>query len=224
MMAKKRSHKGERAPEIPGWILRLLVWTVNALTKPSDVILGSRREIQLRMDDRRVVHRRAMLVDGYVALWLGVEVLVYLSLPALNGLCRLLLVLPVIRTVEILVMAIRVSVTDPLFTRLATRVSSYARIVTMGMLNFIELMLCFGIIYGAYPASLVHTRPLDCFDPLYLSVITQFTIGYGDIHPIGLLRGVACLQSLAGFSLITLLIARFVSTNRIEELPRYGER
>jgi hypothetical protein len=48
----------------------------------------------------------------------------------------------------------------------------------------------------------------------YLSVITQLTIGYGDVYPTGWLRVVAAIQGLVGALFIILVIARLVASLR----------
>jgi hypothetical protein len=49
------------------------------------------------------------------------------------------------------------------------------------------------------------------FDALYFSMITQLTIGYGDIRPLHAARWIASLQGLVGFGFTLLIIGRFVS-------------
>ena len=49
----------------------------------------------------------------------------------------------------------------------------------------------------------------------YFSVVTQLTIGYGDVYPISVLRVVAVLQGLIGVVFVVLVLARLIAS-----LPR----
>ena len=54
-------------------------------------------------------------------------------------------------------------------------------------------------------------RPVTGF---YLSVITQLTIGYGDVYPTGWLRVVAAIQGLVGALFIILVLGRLLASLR----------
>ena len=49
------------------------------------------------------------------------------------------------------------------------------------------------------------------FDALYFSVVTESTLGYGDIRPIGISRFLACSQVLCGLVFAGLLVAKITS-------------
>jgi hypothetical protein len=46
---------------------------------------------------------------------------------------------------------------------------------------------------------------------LHLSVVTQLTIGFGDLAPTGWLRPIVWLQGGSGLALIALFITRYLS-------------
>lgn len=54
--------------------------------------------------------------------------------------------------------------------------------------------------------SLIHS--------LYFSGVTLLTIGYGDIIPIGIGRGIALIEALLGYVLPTAFVLRLVQTRR----------
>jgi len=47
--------------------------------------------------------------------------------------------------------------------------------------------------------------------PFYFSFVTQTTLGYGDVKPLGRTRLVAAVQVFIGVLLVTLILARAVS-------------
>jgi hypothetical protein len=48
---------------------------------------------------------------------------------------------------------------------------------------------------------------LNFFDYVYFSVITFSTLGYGDLHPIGVLgKAMACFEVFAGFIMFGVLL------------------
>lgn len=90
---------------------------------------------------------------------------------------------------------------------------SIERMVTLALVNYVEVGLLFANFYRDWPAILVNgertTDPISC---LYFSFITQFTIGYGDIQPVEWARiGVIC-QSGFGLFILAALVARYVSS------------
>jgi hypothetical protein len=70
-------------------------------------------------------------------------------------------------------------------------------------------MLWFGLAYALnYQSLRGASRPADDF---YFSVITQLTIGYGDVSPESLLRIVAAAQGLFGALFVIVVLGRAVS-------------
>jgi hypothetical protein len=87
-----------------------------------------------------------------------------------------------------------------------------ARAVVYGFTYFFESIFCFGAIYAAFPEYLyVSTKTAGPFlDAMHLSFITAFTIGYGDVSPLGWLRPIAWVQGACTMVLVVLMVARFV--------------
>jgi hypothetical protein len=83
----------------------------------------------------------------------------------------------------------------------------------MQCMSSLPPLICFACIYtlGRDHIHLSQSRLLDWFDPLYLSAISQFTIGYGDLSPMSWLGAVVCVQGLLAVILLVLRIARFVA-------------
>ncbi len=132
----------------------------------------------------------------------------------------------VCRVVNIVSFNLRVALVETTRSRSGAAlhlVISAKRSVILGFANFCELIICFGGLYAAFPdlIAVPGDGAKDIVTFIYLSVITQLTIGYGDVSPLGWMRLVVGLQGLSGLLLITLTIGRFVSLIRFVE---YGVR
>jgi hypothetical protein len=67
-----------------------------------------------------------------------------------------------------------------------------------------------GLVYAGKPL------PASFLEALYFSIVTEATLGYGDISPLGLSRLVACLQVISGLILAGLTIAKITSIQGLE--------
>jgi hypothetical protein len=160
---------------------------------------------------------RALWIEGYVILWIAVES-VAISMECM-GLTRGWLPLVLIffalwRILDIVQYAVNTTLFDGLSGRPDNCVASRARMIVLAGVNYIELCACFGIIYAAYCANQNCCHLSGAGSPLtafYFSIITQLTIGYGDVHPMGWLRIVAAAQGLIGTIFVVLVFARLVA-------------
>ncbi len=134
-----------------------------------------------------------------------------------SGLSGFLLWFAAWRITDIVCTAARIVLFDPYKTHYTSeyKISSTVRSIILGFINYIELILAFAVIYCAHieqigPKDVSH----DPLSALYLSAVTQMTVGYGDLQPIGSLRLVASLQAFIGLAFISLFVARFISLLR----------
>lgn len=88
------------------------------------------------------------------------------------------------------------SVFDQLRTNEQVLISSAVRTLVLSFLNYLELVICFGLVYATMLEQLVGASGWG--DALYYSVVTQLTIGYGDIRPLGEARFVSSAQGGGG--------------------------
>lgn len=95
-------------------------------------------------------------------------------------------------------------------------VASHNRLLVNGFINYIELAGWFALIYHRIPGILHEQgKPVhDILACLYFSSITQLTIGYGDITPVGFGRFLAALQAGLGILLLTTFIGKVLSSMR----------
>jgi hypothetical protein len=84
--------------------------------------------------------------------------------------------------------------------------------------SFLLMILIFGILYalltpygqGLSSEGLNHPDN-TLLNSLYFSVVTVTTLGYGDIHPYGISKVLACLEVLLGLAAIGIAIAKITS-------------
>jgi Ion channel len=90
-------------------------------------------------------------------------------------------------------------------------VISIQRSLVLAAINYVELMLWFGLIYALnYHCHHGASRPVTAF---YFSIITQLTIGYGDVYAMGWLRIIAAAQGLIGALFVIVVLGRAVSAS-----------
>jgi hypothetical protein len=117
------------------------------------------------------------------------------------------LVLAALKIIEI----VRVTVGVVLFDEGV--VASVQRTFILAAINFLELGLCYGLFY-ALNKQLLRGPDVGALTGFYFSFITQLTIGFGDVHPVGWLRIVAVIQGLTAALFVLLVFAKIVASLR----------
>lgn len=90
---------------------------------------------------------------------------------------------------------------------------------------FAMIVVC-GIAYtflSLFPGQGLARGPVTFLDGLYFSVVTISSLGYGDLHPVGVARALASIEVLGGLLLVGVLVSRLVSQKQ-EEMLEYLER
>jgi Ion channel len=143
------------------------------------------------------------LTEKYVLICLLIEILIALAFLAPSTghssiAAWVVGILAVIRIVEIVGRIVDV-----------TEVISPPRTLILAGINYFELALCFGVLYASNYQSLNGaSRPITAF---YFSIITQLTIGYGDVSPRGWLRLVVVVQGMLSALFIITVFARAIA-------------
>ena len=175
---------------------------------PPQVLVGSRAAVKQPRDKAKSA-ARARKIELYVVCCVAVEIALGL-LYQLTGLSAWLLRVPVgLRIIDIVQVSINVAVFDQLRRQEPHVVASIPRTLTLTFTNFLELMGCFGLLYLTLMAQLCGAGAW--YDAFYFSVITQLTIGYGDIHPLGAAKALAMVQGIVGVILIVIVIGRVIA-------------
>lgn len=170
-------------------------------------------------EKNRITRIRAKKVDKAICAWVGIEVVGIIGFAAgfIDWILMLLFLLMNLRILEICQYNINMLFFDAKEgdPQNSQYVASITRIIIAMTINFLELILCFGYVYSFFIAAMTEGLfggGVACWsDGYYFSVITQLTIGYGDITPQGWMRFIASFQGLLGYFFSILLISRFVS-------------
>lgn len=196
------------------WFFERLFWGLHQLS-PSRLVRRQGRVAhvnseEFRCDPHGSTVRRSRRVELYIIAWFAVEAALLASvasgilLPAV-----LVRVVLAVRIMDIFQSSVNMSVFDQLRTDKQVVISSAVRTLVLGFLNYTELLVCFGLIYTTLDASLVGST--GWMDDIYFSVVTQLTIGYGDIRPVGWARFVSVAQGLISVAFTILILGRIVA-------------
>lgn len=211
-----------------GWITPLVAGLSDYLHHFIRGSHGPRPEAQENQENPAYTGKRTNEVDTFVAKFLLFDILAYsavVGIPLLRlddcaasiSKCLAIIfamIVSILHLLNIMGTAFRISLFDAWYNRpdLPPAVASHPRIVVLGLVNFIQLLLIFGTIYAIDPTKIIvpdgYTQ--DWLDPIYFSCIVQTTIGFGDRHPEGWLRGVAMLQSVCVFAFVVVFVTRAV--------------
>lgn len=82
------------------------------------------------------------------------------------------------------------------------------RTLLLLLLNYLEVAICFGVLYSVVPDALAGAS--TWFDPFYFSVVTQTTLGFGDVRPVGAGKALAAVHGMTGVVFGILVLSRFL--------------
>ena len=160
--------------------------------------------------------------DAYIVIWLGVALLLgalgWWKYPGLSPALRwLLFVAAGLRVVDITQVVVNVGIFDQLgFAGRGGRqqaVEDVTRSLVLLVWNYCELMVWFGLAY--IPLDILRQSTFQqstLWSRFYFSAVTQLTIGYGDLAPVGWAKAIAAAQGTLGWMLTVIIVARFVAS------------
>ena len=195
------------------WFFERVFWGLHQLS-PSRLVRRSRvahvNSDAFRDDPHGSTIRRSRRVEGYLIAWFLIEAALLVDAAnRLGGPVWMVRVLATVRVLDIFQSSVNMSVFDQLRSEKSLVISSAVRTLVLSFLNYIELLVCFGVLYSTLEGQLVGSS--GWLDDLYFSVVTQLTIGFGDIKPIGWARFVSVMQGLIAVAFMILIFGRIVA-------------
>ena len=224
-MRRRLLGKQLRDYSIITWFFERVFWFLHQLS-PSRVAGGSRvahvNSEAFRQNPKEATAIRSRRKELYILTWFAIEMLllVFAELEA-GWPLWIPRVLATIRILDIFQSSVNLSVFDQLRTDERVVISSAVRTLVLSFLNYLELLICFGIVYVTMLEQLVGA--VTWLDAIYYSVVTQLTIGYGDIRPVGTARFVSAMQGLVAVAFTILILGRIVSVlPKIESVMKHS--
>jgi Ion channel len=207
------------------WFFERVFWLLHQLS-PSRMVGGSRlahvHSEAFRQNPKQATALRSRRKEAYILTWFAIELLLLLLTEIEVGWPLWIpRVLATIRILDIFQSSVNLSVFDQLRTEERVVISSAVRTLVLSFLNYLELLICFGIVYVTMLSKLHGAE--GWMDAIYFSVVTQLTIGYGDIRPLGEARLVSSLQGMIAVAFTILILGRIVSVlPKIESVMKHS--
>lgn len=206
------------------WFFERVFWLLHQLS-PSRIAGGSRvahvNSEAFWQNPQAATAIRSRRKELYILTWFAIE-LVLLLFTELDDGWPLWIprVLATIRILDIFQSSVNLSVFDQLRTDERVVIASAVRTLVLSFLNYLELLICFGIVFVTMLEQLVGA--VTWLDAIYDSVVTPLTIGYGDIRPVGTARFVSAMQGLVAVAFTILILGRIVSVlPKIESVMKH---
>lgn len=174
-------------------------------------------EDAFQSDRVKVARSRSRFVDRYVIGWLLIEVILIVTGDVWRvarirlgqiPVAWLAVVLAIVRLIDIVQVAINLTFFD-IQTLRKDVVASVQRVVILTFINYAEVAVMFAVLYASMLPDLRNANSV--YDALYFSIVTQLTIGYGDVQPTGAARVLVTLQGGLAFVFAVLLISRLLA-------------
>ncbi len=202
-----------RVSSMEGWIAPALRSFLATLSWPGERLI---RGVASACPGTSLSAKRHIAVDSFVAASALLELLSFwaISSAAADAVRLGCVIFCIWRTVDVISSRILSVLFEKHHTSHAATFhgASNERKVILGLVNYFQLIVCFAAIYRYWPDSFSGADLVgDPLSAVYFSAITQVTIGYGDIHPVGAMRWVAVSQGISGLMLLSLFIARFLA-------------
>ncbi|MGR6086819.1 MAG: potassium channel family protein [Arcticibacter sp.] len=98
---------------------------------------------------------------------------------------------------------------------------SYRRSMLLLFMDYFQIVLSYAVLYKTGEHL---NKPLThWFDPIYFSVVTSATVGYGDFHPITAFGKLLAASQIVIFFIVVMFILNFFS-HRMEQKGYFGNK
>lgn len=164
--------------------------------------------------DPKFIEKRAPIIELYIMSWYIIEIIL-MSISCIFSIPSQFIkwfsyLMAFLRIVEIMQVTINTFIFDRVTGRTDRVMASSIRTVVLSVINYLELMVCFGLVYSYNLAQLPGAgRNITGF---YFSIVNQLTMAYGEVYPISWLRIIAVIQGLIGVAFIVLIFSFLVAS------------
>jgi hypothetical protein len=163
--------------------------------------------------DEAFVTRRAIAIEWYILACVVAEttlvVMILRRVTIPDPVRAVVYLLMALRIIEILMKAFSVTIFDRFGRRADDSLVSAPRMVFLAFVSFGELAACFGTVYALDFHMLQGAD--EVITAYYFSLITQLTIGFGDVVPTGYLRLIVTIHGAVAVAFFTLVFARLMT-------------
>lgn len=187
---------------------------------PPQCFLNNRSDVQnknlnalTKEEKKEQTKKRARKIDMCIILYIVIECITFYNASSeyaeytwFRAICYIIAIL---RLIDIVQVNVNMILFDPLRIRRKHFMASLTRTVILLIINYFEIIICFAIMYLLNKNCFNNTSTWS--DSLYFSIITQLTIGYGDIVPQGINKLIVCLQGILGLFFGLLILGRVIS-------------
>jgi Ion channel len=213
----------ENEKRYSGIILVGFLRVIDFLSEKTSILLGFYKKKdfpQVIYDDSYLI-KATKRVDYLNMIWWFIIIACYIVMVYTEGwICTLILIIVLLRIINIVSRQLRVifiTYSDD-GDSITSRIVSTKRNLLFAFIHYIELIICFASIYANFPQKLkISSDSDDKLVYLYFSNISQLTIGYGDITPLGFIRFVVSFQGMIGLLIVALTIGKFVGMIPIKD-------
>ncbi|MFM7078159.1 MAG: potassium channel family protein [Bacteroidota bacterium] len=98
---------------------------------------------------------------------------------------------------------------------------SYRRSMLLLFMDYFQIVLSFAVLYKT--GNHLNQPLVHWFDPIYFSVVTSATVGYGDFHPITTFGKLMATTQIVIFFIVVMFILNFFS-HRMEQKGYFGNK
>jgi hypothetical protein len=184
----------------------------------SDFFLGNRRfeELKDNPDPNLATERelmtikRAKVIDRYILFFLLIEIIIwcFIHFGVPNWLSYVFLALIIYRVIDIVQINANISLFDAFKKGKTIYVASAVRTIINVIVNFFELIICFGYLYYFFGDKFIGNYN----GPVYFSAVTQLTLGFPDEQKLtDIARIISVIHLVFAYFFGILIIGRFIS-------------
>lgn len=163
-------------------------------------------------EKKNIAKKRAVFMEKVIVVYMCIEItmpFIYENYLHVNWFKYLISTVLILRLIDIIQVNVNMILFDSLRTDGFNRITKYTRAIILIIWNYFELILIFGFFYLSNHELLKGFTSWT--DSYYFSTITQLTIGYGDLSPVGKIRFVTAFQGFIGTMFLAFIISKIIS-------------